>query len=47
LPAESVRAGKVVAARGASPQTARFLARRGFGEEAVETALAGVIADDR
>jgi SOS response regulatory protein OraA/RecX len=47
LPAESVRAGKVVAARGASPQTARFLARRGFGEEAVETALAGVVADDR
>jgi SOS response regulatory protein OraA/RecX len=46
LPPESTRAGKVVATRGASPQTARFLARRGFGEDAVETALAGVVADD-
>jgi SOS response regulatory protein OraA/RecX len=46
LPPESARAGKVVATRGASPQTARFLARRGFGEDAVETALAGVVADD-
>jgi SOS response regulatory protein OraA/RecX len=47
LPPETARAGKVVATRGASPQTARYLARRGFGEDAVETALAGVVADDR
>jgi SOS response regulatory protein OraA/RecX len=46
LPPESARAAKVVATRGASPQTARFLARKGFGEDAVETALVGVVADD-
>lgn len=46
LPPESARAGKVVATRGPGPRTARFLARRGFGEDAVETALAGVVADE-
>ncbi len=39
------RARLIVAARGAGPRTARQLARRGFGEEAVEAALGPVIAD--
>jgi regulatory protein len=46
LAPESARARKVVSARGSGPQTARFLARRGFGEDAVETALASVVAED-
>jgi hypothetical protein len=46
LEPESERARRVVAARGAGVRTARELARRGFGEDAVESALGGVIADD-
>jgi SOS response regulatory protein OraA/RecX len=46
LPPELTRAGKVVAARGPGPRTARFLARRGFGEEAVDAAHTQVVADD-
>ena len=42
---EIERARLIVAARGAGPRTARQLARRGFGEEAVEEALGPVIAD--
>lgn len=45
LEPEADRARRVVAARGAGPQTARFLARRGFGEDAVEVALAEVVAE--
>jgi regulatory protein len=47
LEAESERARKVVATRGARPQTARFLARRGFEEGVVEEALGGAVAEER
>jgi regulatory protein len=45
LAPELERSRLIVAARGAGPRTARELARRGFGEEAVEAALGPVIAD--
>jgi SOS response regulatory protein OraA/RecX len=38
LEPESIRAGRIVGRRGVGPATARFLARRGFGEDAVEAA---------
>jgi SOS response regulatory protein OraA/RecX len=38
LEPESVRAGRIVTRRGVGLATARFLARRGFGEDAVEAA---------
>jgi SOS response regulatory protein OraA/RecX len=40
IEAESERAGRLVVARGAGPGTARYLARRGFGAEAIEAAAA-------
>jgi len=46
LPDESGRARKVVARRGPGPKTARYLSAKGFGEDAVEAALAGSIAAD-
>lgn len=46
LPAETSRALAIVARRGAGPKTARYLAVKGFGEEAVEAALAGSVAAD-
>ena len=46
LPAETGRARAIVADRGAGPKTARYLAAKGFGEEAVEAALAGSVAAD-
>jgi SOS response regulatory protein OraA/RecX len=45
LPSELVRADRLVEARGRGAATARELARRGFGEEAIEAAL-GAIADE-
>ena len=45
LPPERQRARLVVAARGAGVRTARELARRGFGEDAVEEALGQAVAD--
>lgn len=45
LPSELERARSIVAVRGAGPRTAGQLARKGFGEEAVEEALGPVIAD--
>ena len=45
LEAEHERARRIVAARGAGPATARELARRGFGAEAVEDALGPFVAD--
>ena len=45
LPPERQRARLVVAARGTGVRTARELARRGFGEDAVEEALGEVVAD--
>ncbi len=46
LPDESARALKIVARRGPGPKTARYLAAKGFGEDAVEAALAGSVAAD-
>jgi regulatory protein len=45
LPPERHRARLVVAAQGTGLRTARELARRGFGEDAVEEALGEVVAD--
>ena len=45
LPPERQRARLVVAAQGTGARTARELARRGFGEDAVEEALGEVVAD--
>lgn len=46
LEPEQERARRVVEARGPGVRTARELARRGFGEDAVESALGRVVADD-
>ena len=43
LQPESARAERIVASRGRSPATARFLARKGFGEAAVESAAGEVL----
>lgn len=40
LEPEHARAELVVARRGAGPATARYLARKGFGEDAVEASVA-------
>jgi regulatory protein len=45
LEPEAERARRLLAARGAGPRAARELARRGFGDEAIEDALAGLVAD--
>jgi regulatory protein len=45
LPPERQRARLVVAVQGTGVRTARELARRGFGEDAVEEALGEVVAD--
>jgi regulatory protein len=45
LEPERERARLIVAARGAGPAAARELARRGFGEEAIEEALGGLVGD--
>lgn len=46
LEPERVRAARIVASRGAGHGTARELGRRGFGEDAVETALGPAVADE-
>jgi regulatory protein len=46
LPCERERAEAVLARRGRSVRTARYLARKGFGEDALEAAFAGSDADD-
>ena len=46
LPAETGRALAIVARRGPGSKTARYLAAKGFGEDAVEAALAGSVAAD-
>ena len=43
---ESARAAAIVARRGAGPKTARHLAAKGFGEDAVEAAAAAGFAND-
>jgi regulatory protein len=46
LPAERERATAVAARRGPGGATAAFLARRGFAEDSVESALGGAGADE-
>jgi SOS response regulatory protein OraA/RecX len=46
LEPEGERARRVIEARGPGVRTARELARRGFGEDAVESALGSVVADE-
>jgi regulatory protein len=43
LEPEQARADRIVAVRGRSPATARFLARKGFGEDSVEAAAGEVL----
>jgi SOS response regulatory protein OraA/RecX len=45
LPPESERAAAIIASMGASPRTAARLARKGFGEDAVEAAAGAFAAD--
>jgi regulatory protein len=45
LEPERERARLIVAARGAGPAAARELARRGFGEDAIEDALGGLVGE--
>ena len=40
------RAARVVGRRGSSPKTARYLAGKGFSEDAIESALEEVVAED-
>jgi regulatory protein len=46
LEPERERALGVAATRGESPATARWLARRGFGQDAIEAALPRLVADE-
>ena len=46
LEPERERALSVAATRGESPATARWLARRGFGQDAIEAALPRLVADE-
>ncbi len=46
LDPEVVRARPLIERRGAGPRTARYLASRGFGEEAVEAALGAAFGQD-
>ena len=44
LPAERDRVQAIVSTRGSGPATARYLARRGFDDDAIEASLDGSIA---
>ena len=46
LEAEDARAQRIVDARGKGPRTARYLARKGFSEEAIESACEEIVAED-
>ena len=46
LEPERERALRVASKRGESPATARWLARRGFGRDAIEAALPTLVADE-
>jgi regulatory protein len=46
LDPEHIRAARVCAARGRGPKTARYLARKGFSEDAIESACAEAVAED-
>jgi len=45
LEPEHVRATRICVRRGTDPKTARYLARKGFSEDAIETACADPVAD--
>lgn len=45
LEPEPVRAARIVARRGASPKTSRYLARKGFAAESVESACGADVAE--
>jgi len=45
LDPEHVRAARICAGRGNGPKTARYLARKGFSEDAIESAYADAVAD--
>jgi regulatory protein len=45
LEPESVRAVRICARRGTGPKTARFLARKGFSEDAIETSCTEAVAE--
>ena len=46
LEPETVRAGRVCSRRGGGPKTARYLARKGFSDDAIESSCAEGIAED-
>jgi regulatory protein len=46
LEPEHVRVQRIVAERGRGPRTARYLARKGFSEETIESACEEVVAED-
>lgn len=46
LEAEDARAQRIIAERGRGPRTARYLARKGFSEEAIESACEEIVAED-
>ena len=46
LEPERARAARICARRGAGPKTARYLARKGFSEESIETSCAEGIAEE-
>jgi regulatory protein len=43
---ETLRAARICASRGAGPKTARYLARKGFSVDAIETACTEAIAEE-
>jgi SOS response regulatory protein OraA/RecX len=45
LEPEQVRAARICAHRGTGPKTARYLARKGFSEDAIESACAEAVAE--
>ncbi|HKB19485.1 MAG TPA: RecX family transcriptional regulator [Gaiellaceae bacterium] len=45
LEPESARAGRICARRGSGPRTARYLARKGFSEDVIESACSEAIAE--
>jgi regulatory protein len=46
LEPERARAARIVGARGAGLKTARYLARKGFGEDAIESVCETSVAED-
>ena len=46
LEGEDARAQRILGERGRGPRTARYLARKGFSEEAIESACEEIVAED-